>query len=89
MHHMFGQRVQTVEGQAHVDRLPVQEYPYPAFREEHQRVVIVRTMPPPRSIIRSIPAVGVGTDAGGCTMDATPAVLATFPKSMNAGAVWD
>lgn len=41
-------------------------------------------VPPPRSILMSIPPVGVDTDAGGCTIAVTPDVFAMVPKSMNA-----
>ncbi len=80
MHDVLGQRIETVEREPHVDRLPVQKHAYLAFREEHQRLVMVTTMPPPRSILMSIPAVGVGTDAGGRTMDVTPDVFAMVPS---------
>lgn len=40
-----------------IDWLPVQEDAYLAFREEHQRLVIVRTIPPPNRSEGRVPAV--------------------------------
>lgn len=84
VHDVLGQRVESIERQSHVDRLPVKEDAYPAFREEHQCLVTVRIMPQPRSILMSIPTIGVRTNAGGRTKDVTPGVFAMVPRSMNA-----
>jgi hypothetical protein len=61
----------------------IQKHAHLALREEHQRLVIVRTMPPTRSILMSIPAVCAGTDAGGCAMDVTQDAFAMPPRSTN------
>src|SRR5215469_3147447 len=55
--------VQAIERASHVDWCAVQEHAYLLFREEHQLLAIVRTMPPGRSrrIVRF--AVPAGTAA--------------------------
>ncbi len=48
------QRVETVEGFAHVDRAAIDMHPDLAFGEEHQWRTRCRTRPSPRSSLRSI-----------------------------------
>ncbi|CAI10661.1 hypothetical protein p2A277 (plasmid) [Aromatoleum aromaticum EbN1] len=52
-HAVARQRIQAVEGFAHVDRAPVQMHPHRAFGKEHQPRTRCSTTPSPRSSFNS------------------------------------
>ncbi len=63
-HDVPGQRVQAVKGQAHAHRMAVPQDAHLALGEEHQRLAIVSTTPPPRSMHMSTPEMAGGACIG-------------------------